>query len=216
MNVKKYALSDCGHVTQHYERRVRPGHYSNQDIDDTKTKLNYNLGPKRDITQVSFIKKALNELPHAKRKDLVCMASVVLNAPDDLNKSMHERFFEESYRFLKNRFCSAFNNPDDGVISCFCHLDESTPHIHFAFLPVIKTDDGTIKFLAKEAISRDNLKTLHQDLQTYLESQGIRAKILNGKTQRDAFGRALSVSEMKKRDYQRKLQHKHTFKGGRF
>ena len=37
MNVAKFDLKSCGHVTKHFERAVKPGHYSNADINNDKT-----------------------------------------------------------------------------------------------------------------------------------------------------------------------------------
>ena len=216
MNVAKYSLTDCGHVCAHFERSVSPGHYSNTDIDASKTANNYNLCKAERSGQVKYIKEKLDEIPHAKRKDLVCLCSVVLNAPKSLPQELHTEFFERAYEFLVNRYGSVagFSNPEDVVVSCYRHMDESTDHIHFAFLPIKENPNGSQRFCAKEVICRDDLKTLHQDLDKYLREHGIRAEIVNGKTQRDAFGRALSVREMKYRDY--KLERARSMERRRF
>ena len=216
MNVAKFSLKDCGHVCAHFDRSVKPGHYTNQNIDPCKTKNNYNLCKAYRHSQVKYIKEKLEEIPHTKRKDLVCMCSVVLNAPDSLPQELHTEFFHKAYNFLVARYgtIAGFEDPEDVVISCYRHLDETTDHIHFAFLPVIQSASGSQRFCAKEVICRDDLKTLHQDLECYLREHGIRADILNGKTQKDSFGRALSVREMKYRD--RKLNRDRSIERSRF
>ena len=88
---------------------------------------------------------------------------------------------------------------EDVVISCYRHKSETTEHIHFAFLPVIDRN-GEKAFCAKEVVGKDDLKTFHTDLAAWMEKKGIckKSDILNGKTIRDANGRALSVRELKK------------------
>lgn len=215
-NVAKFSIGDCGHVCAHFERSVAPGHYSNEDIDENKTKNNYNLCNAERPGQVNYIKQKLNEIPHANRKDLVCMCSVVLDAPKSLPDNMHEAFFQKSYEFLVDRYgtVAGFTNKEDVVVSCYRHMDESTDHMHFAFLPVKGSPDGSQRFCAKEVVCREDLKTLHQDLEKHLRENGIRAEILNGATQRDSMGRALSVREMKYRDH--KLERDRSIERRRF
>ena len=214
MNIKKFSLKDCGHVCAHYERSVPKGHYSNTDIDESKTYQNYNLGPERAEGQVNYIKRLLSQVSHAKRKDLVCMCSVVVNAPTTLAANMHEKFFDLSYDFLVERYgtISGFDNKEDIVVSCYRHMDETTDHIHFAFCPIKMDSNGHQRFIAKEVICRNDLRTLHQDLSSYLSEHGCRADVINGKTQKDTFGRALSVSELKRKT----REHKHELTRGRF
>ncbi len=204
-HVAKFSASACGHVCAHYERNVKSGHYSNKNIDESRTEMNYNLGPDREKGQTEYIRGLLDEIDHVKRKDLVCMCSIVVDAPRTLSDDMHTRFFELTYDFLLDRYGtkSGFINKDDIVVSCFRHMDEATDHIHFAFVPIIMDSNGHQRICAKEVVCRSDLKTLHQDLSCYLAEHGCRADIINGNTQRDAFGRALSVRELKSRDYDR-------------
>ena len=99
-NVAKFSIKDIGHVCAHFERSVKPGHYRNLDIDSTRTCVKENLGPKRPEGQVKYVKKMLDSISHAKRKDLVCMCSIVVNAPKTLPSQMHDKFFKETYGFL--------------------------------------------------------------------------------------------------------------------
>ena len=47
-----------------------------------------------------------------------------------LDERMQELFFEETYAFLSERYGA------QNVISAYVHLDERSPHMHFAFVPV--------------------------------------------------------------------------------
>ena len=48
-----------------------------------------------------------------------------------------KRYFEESYKFV----CNYKNLREKNIISAVVHLDEGTPHMHLAFIPVIHTKD---------------------------------------------------------------------------
>ncbi len=200
MNIKKFTSVQIGHVCAHFERSVEHGKYSNEIINEhaDKTALNYNLAPDRD-GQVNYIHEMLEKVKHQNRKDLIVMASCIVHVPPGLNERHYDDFFKESYNFLVDRFGkqSGLENPEDIVISCYTHWDETTPHFHFAFCPIF--DDGRgPRFLAKKAISRDNLQTLHQDLQKHLREKGIYCNILTGSTIRDERGKSVPMWRYKK------------------
>ena len=65
------------------------------------------------------------------------------------------------------------------------HYDETTPHLHYAFVPVVFDDKKSrYKVSAKEVLTRHDLQTFHEDLDQHLKKvlpfyeQGI----LNNKT----------------------------------
>lgn len=179
-NAQKYTRAACGHLAAHYERKKdEKGEYikfGNQDIDPQKTHLNYNLGPRRGLEQIDFIRQRTTEARTLKRDDVNVMCSWVVTLPEYHyhNQSIHvspdkeqvERlFFERTYRFLCDRY------GEQNVISAYVHKDEKTPHMHFAFVPV--TEDkkrGGEKVSAKEVITKNDLKTFHTDLERHLDS----------------------------------------------
>ena len=63
-------------------------------------------------------------------------------------------------------------------------MDEVTPHMHFAFVPVTQDRKrGGYKVSAKEVITRRDLQTFHSDLSKYLEQQlGFPVNVLNEAT----------------------------------
>ena len=210
MNVEKYSLNNCARMLSHYERKNPSGNYANESIDKSRISQNYNLAPKRDISSIEYIKQKLEEIPHLNRDNLVTMVDVVVCAPKTLAPELHDTFFSLSYEFLVQRYAekSGFTNPEDIVISSCVHKDEilnespqgGSVHMHFSFLPILETAEKGQRFQCKNIINKRDLKTLHQDLQNFLEKNGIRTEILNGKTQYDSHGRAISVRELKKRD----------------
>lgn len=218
MNVAKFDIKAIGHVCAHFERTPAPGHYSNKNIDPKRTINNYNLGPERDCSQVEYIKQSLNNISHLNRDNLTVMASIIVTKPKNIKKEQQEEYFQNTYEYLKARYCRAFDNPEDGVISCYVHLDEKTPHMHFAFLPVIKKKmkSGEIKqrFCSKELINRDDLRTLHQDLEKYINTEcKLRCKILTGTTKRHSNGRAYTYKELQ-RESNIKRNYNRSYNGG--
>ena len=135
-NCKKATRGAMGHLMKHYERaKDENGEYikfGNLQIDSSKSDLNYNLAPHRD-NQLDFMQKRLKEVHVLKRKDVNVMCSWVVTAPKELPEEHHREFFECTYEFLKQRY----NPTENNIISAYVHLDEATPHMHFAFIPVV-------------------------------------------------------------------------------
>lgn len=204
-NVAKYTRGACGHLMKHYERaKDENGEYvkfHNQDIDQARTHLNYNLAPERDVSQWGYVKQRCEEVYCCKRSDVNVMCSWVITAPKDFLKAhpeLEERFFQESYDFLENRYGK------DNVISAYVHRDENTPHMHFAFVPVTydkkKQRD---KISAFEVLTRHELKTFHKALESHLEQKlGCKVNILNEAT-KDGNK---SIDELKRETAQKKVK----------
>ena len=206
-NIQKYSdLKDIGHLCKHYERSAE--NYSNTKIDKERTEKNYNLAPERVGKQTDYIKEKIKEIELSNgktlRKDAVKMVTCIVDAPKNIDKKNIEKFFQLSYRFLVQRYGSKSGLGEDIVVSAYVHNDENTPHLHFAFLPIIKKK-GTLTFCAKDMINRQDLRTLHQDLGEFLESRNIcrKSDILNGSTIKDSNGKAVSVNQLKKEKYLR-------------
>lgn len=187
-HVAKYSASATGHMTAHYERRQVPVtdkngnvtmeyiRFGNQDIDTSKSHLNYNLAPMHENGQVDFIRTRTTEARTMKRDDVKVMCSWVVTLPKvhwhdenvhmTPNMEVVERlFFERTYKFMADRY------GEQNIISAYVHKDESTPHMHFAFVPV--TEDkkrGGEKVSAKEVLTKNDLQTFHYDLERHLDS----------------------------------------------
>lgn len=167
----KYAASATGHMLSHYDRSKS---HLGENIDPERTNLNYNLAPHREGGQLEFIHKRMAEVRCLKRADVNVLCDWVVTLPKykpfrtDIhitpNKEAVERlFFERVYQFLCNRY------GEKNVVSAFVHRDETTPHIHFAFLPITADKKhGGEKLSAKEVITRQDLKTFHRDLERHL------------------------------------------------
>lgn len=205
-HVAKYTKGALGHMFAHYERaKGKDGEYikfGNENIDTTKSHLNYNLAPKRKISQGDFVKKRCSEVKCLNRKDVNVMCSWVITAPKDLDPRQQEDFFIESYKFLENRYGT------DNIISAYVHLDEVTPHMHFSFVPVIyDTKKGLFKVSAKQKVSKNDLKSFHGDLQAHLDKVTVKCNILNEATKNGNK----SIEELKRKTAIKEINEKKNY-----
>lgn len=196
-NRQKYTRAAIGHMCKHYERGLDSKgelvKYHNQDIHTELSHLNYNLAEHdQPLPQLEFIQKRISALRCLNRKNVNVMISWVVTLPKEMNDKSDEekrKFFERTYEFLKKRYGV------ENVISAYVHLDETQPHMHFAFTPVMyDTKKGRYKFDAKVVGSRKDLRTFHTDLDVYLERElGYRTGVINGVTELN-----LSIQELKR------------------
>ena len=195
-NRQKYTRAAIGHLCAHYAReKDKDDNYikfGNQDIDVTRTHLNYNLAEEdQKMKQQDFINKRIKDLKCMNRKDVNVMITWVVTLPQEMNGKSDEekeRFFRKSYNFLKNRYGA------ENVISAYVHMDEGQPHMHFAFTPVMYDQKkGRYKFDAKRVGSRQDLQTFHKDFDEHLEREmGYKTGVINGITEIN-----LSTKELK-------------------
>lgn len=205
-HMMKMTKAASGHMFLHYERaKDGKGEYvrfGNQDIKPVNTVLNYNLAyddqPQR---QLDFLHQRLSEIKVHNRKDVNVMVDWVVTLPQSLNGKGfddEERFFKEAYKFLNDRYGK------ENVISAYVHMDETTPHMHYAFIPVVEDKkNGGYKLSAKEAITRKDLQTFHKDLSNHMERVfGRDIGILNEATKEGNK----SIEELKRGTAQEKLK----------
>lgn len=159
-NVAKYSRDACGHLCKHFER-AKDGNgeyinFSNQNIDTSRTHLNYNLAPDRPDGQYAYIKQRTGEVRCLDRADVKVMCSWILTAPKGLAEEEQERFFRTAYKAFAEKY------GERNVISAWVHMDETQPHMHFAFVPVVQDKKrGGEKVSAKELLTKTELKNFH-------------------------------------------------------
>lgn len=142
---------------------------TNPDIDYDKSYLNKNLyeGDK-DKTYYNRIRDRIKELnlPKAVRKDAVVMCGFICTSDkkffDGLTQSDKDRFFKESYNFIKRRY------GEKNIIAANVHYDEKTPHMHCFITPITK--DGRLS--AKKIFTRAELKELQNAYPKYMKEKG--------------------------------------------
>lgn len=172
-HLEKFTAADSRRMTEHYDR-TKPS--LGEHIDKSRTAQNYNLAHElQPLSQEEFLRKRLDTVAHANRKDLVTFCDVVLTLPQG-EEAIEREFFKVSFDF----FCERFGR--ENVISAYVHKDEVQPHLHFAFTPVIEDEQGK-RFCAKKVCERRQFQTLHTDLSNALVKHfGRDVGVLNGAT----------------------------------
>ena len=204
-HMKKHTKASCGHMFAHFDRNAE--HISNENLDRRKTRLNYNLATHQQMDQGEFVRKRCSEVRCINRKDVNVMVTWVVTAPKDLPEKEHRAFFQASYDFLKKRY------GQENVISAYVHMDEITPHMHFAFVPVVRSrkknrknpsiSEEIYKVSAKECVNRYDLQSFHEDLQRYVSRElGHEVNILNEATKEGNR----SIKELKRQSAIERLQ----------
>ena len=169
-HLAKYTLNSAQalfhHNLRHKDRKGEFVAYGGSKIDITKTHLNYRLDPNADPND--FITQRLSEIKVQKRADVKVYCSWVLTVPQNLPTEKHREFFESAYRF----FCADYG--EQNVVMASVHMDETTPHMHFGFIPVVREKKnqkklGQEKVSAKELLTRSYMKSLHKRLKNALE-----------------------------------------------
>ena len=183
-NLQKFTRNGAksyGNILSHYERKIdsKTGdyiHFRNRDIDHDRTHLNYNLGPSREITQSQFMRNKLNELYCLNRADVKVLCDWVITKPTDLKEEDTQKFFEASYSFLKEKFCPHLGY--EAIVSSYVHMDETTPHMHFAFIPAVPDEKhGGYKISSDKLTSREVLLKTHPEFQKYIEEKGLECTV---------------------------------------
>lgn len=177
-HVEKYKASALGHMLAHYNRSTP----ANKDIDRSRTAQNYNLAPERGDLLKFISARLADGVKVQQRADVIKLCDWVITMPRDLPPEKEQAFFANTYDFLVNKY------GERNVVCAYVHKDESTPHMHFAWLPVVQEKKnkkrlGQEKLSAKECITRSDLQKFHQQLQDYLEQKlNCQVKILNEAT----------------------------------
>lgn len=161
---------------KHYDREEEE--ISNDCIDRERTHLNYNLAVHQTMLQSEFMRQRLSEVKVQNRKDVNVMCAWAITLPDNIPEGDEKNFFDSCYEFLENKYGK------ENVVSAYVHMDETTPHMHFAFIPVVyDPKKEKYKVSAKECITRNELKRFHSDLEAFLEPRlGYTPNILTGAT----------------------------------
>jgi hypothetical protein len=168
-------------ILRHDERSVEDKTHSrkNECIQADKTHLNYQLAPPRKGKLTEHIQAVCeaNDVRLNNRKDLNIMSSWVVSLPADVKQEEQQQFFQETHNFLENRYGKEF------VLSSMVHMDETTPHLHFCFIPVGIDNKKEKTVSSKLVCTRRELQTFHKDLSKHLEkSFGRELGIENGAT----------------------------------
>ncbi len=158
-HLKKNTRGAVPGLAVHFERKT--DHHSNKEIDVAKTYLNQDL-ISDGSDMLSRFNERLNDVYCMKRDDVKALATWIVTLPEELAEAPYEQqeaFFEETKHFLDNRY-----GPENAM-AAVVHYDETTPHLHYAFIPVVfDAKKERYKVSAKEVLTRHDLQTFHDDL----------------------------------------------------
>ena len=92
---------------------------------------------------------------------------------DTIGMEETKRYFEESYKFI----CNYKNLGEKNIISAVVHFDETTPHMHLIYIPVIRTKDKDRKEIDKVCCrdfwkGRDSYRNLQNAFHEYITIKG--------------------------------------------
>lgn len=180
-HIAKYKASAVGKLCAHYNRwqGIDNPNVSRENIDKSRTHLNYTLGVyekdgKRFIGKVrgsaswATVKgridvvnaRAKAEGKRATRKDAVVMADMVVTLPPNVPPEDAYKFFWNSYQYIADRVGRG------NLMGGYVHMDETTPHMHVPFTPIL---DG--RFNYKKMCDHKFYQTFHKGLGDRLEQK---------------------------------------------
>ncbi|MBQ2836063.1 MAG: plasmid recombination protein, partial [Clostridia bacterium] len=184
----------------HNDRRSK-GH-SNKDIDPTRTHLNFYCKENTQtyIKEFDRMKKELDLKGNIRSNSIIMCEMMITSDNEFFNKIGLEetkRYFIESYKFV----CNYKNLGEKNIVSAAVHLDETTPHMHLVFIPVIHTKDeqgnAIDKICAKDFWrGRDSYRKLQNDFHKYVTSKGF--DLERGLPVEETGAKNLKIEELKK------------------
>ncbi len=160
----------------HNDRRSK-GH-SNKDIDPTRTHLNF-WCKKNELTYIKEFDRMRKEydLKGNIRSNSIIMCEMMITSDneffDKIGLEETKRYFRESYKFV----CNYKNLGERNIVSAAVHLDETTPHMHLVYIPVVRTKDKEGNAIEKICArdfwrGRNSYRELQNDFHAYVTSKG--------------------------------------------
>lgn len=180
-----------GSVREILAHNSRSENYSNPDINPAHSHYNYSLsGHENDL---AYYTDRLSKVHCMKRANVSTLSSWVVTLPAGVKHGDQRLFFEETVNFLKKRYGA------ENCVSADVHFDESTPHLHYTFIPVVfDAKKNREKVSRKELFTLKELYSFHDDLEKHLsEKLGYAVGIRTGKTRKN-----LSIRELKEKTAQ--------------
>lgn len=192
-SVQKFTISEVPSQICHVERTSES---DNIDIDASRLVDDYILSPDRGMDSYDYFNDRISHMHYLHRKDVIMLIGWVVTAPIELPKEQQKLFFAEVYSFFSTKY------QEKNIVSAAVHADEKgRPHEHILIIPAVKDDDithsETERILCKQLINRKELRSIHNELQRFLDDCGICVSIRTGITRR--LGGNLSIDQLKQR-----------------
>ena len=173
---EKLTRSQAIGICVHNDRKAK--NHSNKEIDISKSNINYYFKKKELSYTKEFdkLKKKYN-LQGQIRSNSIIMCEMIFTSDkeffDTIGTEETKRYFEESYKFI----CNYRNLGEKNIISAVVHFDETTPHMHLIYIPVVHTKDKYGKEIDKVCCrdfwkGRDSYRNLQNAFHEYITSKG--------------------------------------------
>src|SRR5699024_2756719 len=193
-------------IQKHVQRENN--NYENEDIDHSKTYLNYDLVNANKQNFNNLIDEKIEQNYTGKRKirtDAIKHIDGLITSDNDFfdNQTPEDtkQFFEYAKEFLEQEYGK------DNLLYATVHMDEKTPHMHYGVVPI--TDDGRLS--AKEVVGNKKALTEFQDrFNEYVNQRGYdlergqSRQVTNAK--HDQVSRYKQKTEYHKQEYERESQ----------
>ena len=172
-----YKKDNLAGLYKHNERKNT--NYSNKDINKNNSIKNYSI-KQCDTTYFNALKilQKQNDLKGRIIKTTNVICEFIITSDKEFFNSIGEeetkRYFQTAYNFV----AQYKNLGEKYIISAKVHLDETTPHMHLVFVPVIHTlDKKSGKQIYKIACSeywkgKDSYKQLQDNFHKYIIEHG--------------------------------------------
>lgn len=172
-----YKKDNLAGLYKHNERKN--SNYSNKDINKNMFRENFSL-KNPQTTYTNFLKKLQESYNLQGRiiKTTNVMCEFIITSNKDFFERIGinetKRYFQVAYKFVANYQ----NLGEEFIVSAKVHLDETTPHMHIVFVPVIhKLDKKSGKQINKLACSeywkgKDSYRRLQDNFYSYMIKSG--------------------------------------------
>ena len=171
-----YKKDNLAGLYKHNERKNI--NYSNKEINKNNSIKNYSL--KNCFTTYSNAIKILQQKNNLKARiikttNIACEFIITSNREffEKIGEEETKRYFQVAYNFVANYK----NLGEQYILSAKVHMDESTPHLHIVFIPVIHTKDKSGNKIEKIACSeywkgKDSYKQLQDNFYKHIIESG--------------------------------------------
>lgn len=174
-NTQKNKLTDV--KGKEIEQERKSDNLKNEDIDRSKTCLNYDL-IKSDLNLYQRVKKRIDEVRENSRiqKNSVVMYSNVITVNEETYKNWGlgktKKYFKAVTEYFKHEF------GEENIVSAKVHLDETAPHMHLQLVPI--SSEG--KLQAHKLMTKDRINKIHSEAPKWLQECGFEVKRGKGNT----------------------------------
>lgn len=171
-----YKKDNLAGLYKHNERKNT--NYSNKEINKSKSIQNYSLKHCNSTysKQLQILQQENNLKGRIiKTTNVVCELIITSDKKffDTIGEEETKRYFQTAYKFVANYQ----NLGEKYILSAKVHMDETTPHLHLVFVPVVHTKDKNGNEIDKIACSeywkgKDSYVKLQNNFYSYMTKSG--------------------------------------------